>query len=205
MVTEFESGSDESTAPYRSLCESLERLKSGDSDARHDIIESAFERMRRLASKMLGRFPAVRRWYDTDDLLQKAATRIWLALEEVHPEDERHFINLSALQIRRELLDFTRTLQGPLGLQRNHDSVQDSVDPTPDFAESGLLAQWTEFHSKVDELPEDERECFHLLWYQGLSQQAVADLTGTSQKTVGRCWQRARRHLFDLLGGELPE
>lgn len=204
-MTESESGGDENCLSSQSLRASLRRLKSGDSEARREIIECTFDRMRSLASKMLGRFPAVRRWYDTDDLLQKAATRIWLALEEVHPEDERHFINLSALQIRRELLDFTRTLQGPLGLQRNHDSVQDSVEPTPELPESTLLAQWTEFHDKVDELPAEERECFHLLWYQGLSQHAVADLTGSSQKTVGRRWQRARRHLFDLLGGELPE
>lgn len=197
--------------------DALDRLRQGDSTAKKELIEIAFDRLRILAASMLNRFPVAHRWEDTDDILQRAATRLWQILDEVQPENQLHFFRLSALQIRRELLDLTRALKGPEGLATNHDSVQkrasDSVvdgngrvpEPGSDSSEPSKLFEWGEFHLKVGELAEDEKEVFELIWYQGLSQDLVAELTSTSQKTVSRRWLRARRSLFRLLDGRLPD
>ena len=61
-----------------------------------------------------------------------------------------------------------------------------------------------EFHRRVEDLPEEEREVFHLLWYQDVSQPEAAELLGVPLVRLKRCWQSARRRLYDLLGGELP-
>ena len=63
---------------------------------------------------------------------------------------------------------------------------------------------WGEFHEAVGALPEDERDVFDLLWYQGLTRQEAAALLEVSAKTVQRRWQAACLRLHDALHGELP-
>ena len=192
------------------------RLEQGDDSAREKLIQLSYDRMTRLARKMLKQFPVVRRWEQTDDVFQQAAVRLWQALEQVQPENSRHYFNLAALQVRRELIDLARKLQGPGGLARN----QESVAPKPVSQESGdrasneehcetyepaKLASWGEFHEAVDQLEDDLKEVFQLIWYQGLSQDAVATLLNISQKSVSRRWLKARRELYSVLGRQLPE
>jgi hypothetical protein len=57
------------------------------------------------------------------------------------------------------------------------------------------LAAWAEFHEQVSEMHQDEREVFHLLWYQGLGQREAADVLGVSLRTVKRIWLSVRRKL----------
>jgi len=57
---------------------------------------------------MLGRFPTVRGWADTGDVLQSAVMRLLRALKEVRPGSVRDFFGLAAEQMRRELLDLAR-------------------------------------------------------------------------------------------------
>ena len=191
----------------------LGRLRIGDNNAKRELVEIAFRRLRKLAARMLSEFPVAHRWEDTDDILQRAATRLWQSLDEITPENHVHLFRLSALQIRRELIDLTRSLQGPLGLANNMDSVIatgegnacQNGEPGSDSLEPSKLHAWGEFHQKVGDLDCDERQVFELIWYQGLSQESVAELTGTSQKTVSRRWLRARRQLYRLLDGQLPD
>jgi RNA polymerase sigma factor (sigma-70 family) len=71
--------------------------------------------------------------------------------------------------------------------------------------EPSELAAWSEFHERAGQLPDEEREVFDLLWYQGLMQEEAAQLLGVSERTVKRRWQSARLQLFEALGGNLPE
>ena len=66
------------------------------------------KRLSRLARKMLRSYPGVRRWELTDDIVQNAALRLWQCLDAVKPASVRSFINLAAVQIRRELIDLAR-------------------------------------------------------------------------------------------------
>ena len=61
------------------------------------------------------------------------------------------------------------------------------------------------FFNKLAELPEEERETFDLLWYQGLTQAEAGALLGLSERTVKRRWQSARLLLHDRLKGQLPD
>ena len=58
--------------------------------------------------------------------------------------------------------------------------------------EPSRLAVWTEFHRQVADLPEEDREVFDLLWYQGLTQAEAAAVLGISERTVSRRWISAR-------------
>jgi RNA polymerase sigma factor (sigma-70 family) len=189
----------------------LARLREGDSQARGALIEHSCERLRRLASRMLRRYPALLRWEQTGDVLNEALMRLWRALEQVRPESARHFYRLAALQTRRALIDLARHHLGPRGPAALH--YDDPAGRAPDEPGGALdraapgespetLEEWSRFHRQVEALPEDLREVVDMLWYQGLGQKEVAELLGVSERTLKRRWQEARVRLSRLLGGQ---
>lgn len=181
----------------------LHRLLGGDLSARNDLISVAVERLRLLARGMLGGFAVVRRWEQTDDVLQNSLIRLCRALDADAPKTPRHFFNLAALQIRRELLDLSDKYKGPQGLAANHHTsttggaLRRQVDKS---AGPSSQAEWGEFHRAVEALPSELREVFGLIWYDGLSQEEAADVLGVSVRTVKRRWQEARMALARKLG-----
>jgi RNA polymerase sigma factor (sigma-70 family) len=187
----------------------LGRLKAGDSSARDLLIALAQERFVALARAMLRRYPHVRRWEETDDLLQAALVRLHRSLAEVRPDDVAHFDNLAAVQIRRELIDLARSYQGPEGIGANHQT--DGNDQAGRLAEVAdragrpeSLEEWTAFHEAVSLLPEPERQIMDLLWYRGLTHAQAAEALGVATKTVQRRWASARIMIRDALHGESP-
>jgi RNA polymerase sigma-70 factor (ECF subfamily) len=187
----------------------LGRHRAGDASAREGLIRLAQGRFAALARAMLRRHPHVRRWEQTDDLLNAALARLHRSLADVRPETVRHFDNLAATQIRRELIDLARSYYGFEGLGLNHHT--DGTDPGARLAQVGdgsrppeTLEGWMAFHEAVERLPEDEREVFGLLWYRGMTHAQAAEALGVATKTVQRRWASARLHLLDALDGERP-
>jgi RNA polymerase sigma factor (sigma-70 family) len=187
--------------------ELLERLRAGDPSARDLLIALAQGRFVALARAMLRRYPHVRRWEETDDLLQAALMRLHRGLAVVRPEDVAHFDNLAATQIRRELIDLARSYHGPEGVGSNHHT--DRKDPgvrlaqvANDSGQPDSLEEWTAFHEAVDRLPEEERQIMDLLWYDGLTHAQAAEALGVATKTVQRRWASARLMIRDALHGD---
>jgi RNA polymerase sigma-70 factor (ECF subfamily) len=189
------------------------RLGAGDESARDRLLQCAAGRLERLTRKMLRDYPGVGRWEQTGDVLQNASLRLCRALREVTPPTARDFFRLAALQVRRELIDLARSYSGPEGLGANHASVAavaDSSGIAPGLSRSdlthdpGRLDDWTEFHRAAGALPDEEREAFDLLYYQGLTQAEAARLLGVSERTIKRRWQSARLALHRALDGRLP-
>ena len=204
-----------SAEPTTHLQRCLDRLRAGDEAARDELLQSACARLSRLTHNMLQDYPGVRRWEETDDVLQNALLRLWRALHEVTPSSVRDFCRLAALQIRSELIDLARHYQGQNGGKEQQatagpgsgsESTPPSVYEKPNSScEPSRLAIWSEFHQQVEALPEAEKEAFDLLWYQGLSQAEAATLLQVDVRTVKRRWQAARLKLARVLPGALPE
>ena len=159
----------------------LQRLGQGDPVARNEVIEHACERLRRLTRRMLRNYPGVRRFSETDDVLQGAMMRLHRSLSQVHPESAGRFFGLAATQIRRELIDLARHHYGPEGHGANHhtdggEAVEQSIDGG---GEPNSLIEWTNFHTQVGRLPDEHRDVFDLLWYKGLTQPVAADCWGS--------------------------
>jgi RNA polymerase sigma-70 factor (ECF subfamily) len=193
----------------------IDRWRSGDRSALDELVGYTSERLARLTSKMLSSFPGVRRWEQTDDVLQNAMLRLCRALTEVQPPTAADLFRLAAAQVRRELLDMARRYSGPHGLGANHASValterddggsaKGGPEPVDGTNDPVGLAVWTEFHLAAGALPSEERDAFDLLFYQGMHQADAATLLGVSESTVKRRWQAARLRLFDALGGRMP-
>jgi len=186
----------------------LKRLSSGDLRARDELITVACGRMRGIAHRMLRTFPSVRRWDETDDIVQNAALRLYRALAEVRPLDARGFTGLAAVQIRRELLDLARKHAGPASYAANHETnyqraegeYRAKVDDAPEPAGMpDTLDRWTRLHEAAGSLPEDERELFHMVWYLGLTQEEISGLLDCSTRTVKRRWESAKSLLAEAL------
>src|SRR5215471_11990239 len=86
----------------------LDRMRAGDGAAREELLRQTCARLEVLARKMLRRFPTVKAWAQTDDVLQGALLRLLRSLEKVQPAGMRDFYNLATVQMRRELLDLAR-------------------------------------------------------------------------------------------------
>lgn len=153
---------------------------------------------------MFHQFPLLRRWEQTDDIFQNAMIRLHRALQNCNVESPRHFLNLAAVQIRRELIDLVRKYKAESNFATNHHSdifhpglIHEIAD---EQAESRIdLEKWAEFHHLAENLPEEEKEIVNLLWYQELTQDDAAKLLGISVRTIKRRWQSARIKLFETL------
>lgn len=193
----------------------LERLAKGDDSAREEILELCNERLRELSSRLLGKYAKVRRWDNTDDIAQNAAMRLYRALGETVPESPRGLMGLMATQIQRELIDLARKHAGAMSYAKNHDTnvardgsnnavfLVDEAEDAGDGSEEEIpLERWESFHRAVENLPEEHREVFKLVWYLGADRETAAKTLGLSIRTVGRRWQEARELVANAVGGE---
>lgn len=189
----------------------INRVLADDPEAFDELAAQASGRLRGLAHSMLRGFPQVKRWEDTDDILQAALMRLYRSLKEVRPESTREFYGLAALQIRRSLLDLVRHYYGPQGHGANHHSqgggkaADDSggaiMEASEQHSQPDSLDGWLAFHQAIETLPDDQREVFELIWYGGMKRGDVATLLAVDQKTVLRRFTRARMTLQQTLDG----
>ena len=190
----------------------LNRYLDDQPDAFDELIDYAANRLRALARKMLARYPHVRRWEETDDIMQAALLRLHRSLSEVRPDSKRAFFGLAATQMRRTLIDLGRHYYGTFGLGKNHHSAagkgnnsSSNIDlSTTNEAQPDDLLQWTRFHESIESLPDEEREVISLVWYGGMVQKDVAELLSISERTVIRRMNRAKLKLNELLEDEAP-
>lgn len=181
-------------------------------EAKAALIGLAANRMRALARRMLAGSPGVRRWTETDDVVQSALMRLYRALGAVAPNDPQHFVRLAALQVRRELIDLTRRLGSSESFAAHHDTGGGAtggqrIDHAIGHAdhEPGRLGEWTRFHETVDALAAPDRELFEMVWYLGLSQEEIGAVLGCSPRTVRRRWDDVKRSFTADFRSEPPE
>jgi RNA polymerase sigma-70 factor (ECF subfamily) len=166
--------------------------------AREELIRRSQERVKILVRHLFGGFSRLRRWEDSDDVLQAALLKLHASLADVRPPTVRDYYRLAAAQVRRVLIDLARHHFGPEGAAGRYESP-----PGGELASSWLaqgqgsreplsLADWTEFHERVAALPDELRDAFELLFYHGLTQIQAAELLQVSEKTVRRRWYKAR-------------
>lgn len=198
-----------SAEPPTPIQSCLNRLAAGDPSARADLFRLSRDRLHAMTRATMTRFPRLRRWVESDDVLQNALLRLDRTLEKMPVESVRVFLAAAGLNIRRELLDLVRHYFGEHGAGTRH-GTPPAAGPRPEEAagtdrdDPSLVAQWAEMHEQVDGLPADEREVFVLRVYQGMTVAEVAGAINTSERTVKRRWARARVWLANRLGQELP-
>lgn len=182
----------------------VDLARNGDKRAKTLLLDHACDRLLRLTRKMVRTYPVLRRWETTDDVFQNSLIRLHRSLAEVELSSVRHFFNLAALQIRRELLDLVRRHLGPEGIGSNHHTDYQSADDAGGSLSRTLeepedLTSWTAFHEKVGTLSDEHREVVSLLYYEGVTQEEAASLLGIGLRTLKRRWLEAKIKLQEAL------
>lgn len=178
----------------------LQQLQNNPEEAKSALFGLTCERLRRLASRMLRNYPRLKRWSDTDEVLQAASLRLYKALSDVKPTTAEQFFGLAATQIRRELIDLTRHFYGPEGIAANHHSDSGkAITRTAGPEDPPQLVEWEVFHEAVESLPEHLRMVVEQIWYNGLSQTDSAKVLGISLASLKRRWTQARLLLADAI------
>lgn len=206
--------SDE-TEPVNSIPSLLTRLNSGDETAIDDLIAVTQDRLCRLARKLLNQNRALARWETADDVYQNAALRLVRALKEVKPADEADYINLAALQIRREIVDLYRHHFGPTGHATFHSTVPTASDEWGCVtllydlivnSEGGPAEKFdeNELRTLVERLDQEHRAVFVLLVFKELDQVEAAKKLNLSVPTIKRRWREAKEQLQNVVGDWEP-
>jgi RNA polymerase sigma factor (sigma-70 family) len=191
---------DDATVQLQGL---IDRAKAGDRAARRDLLDRACGRLRRLAAKIFHQsFPALEARHELDSVVHETWLRLAQALEAASPPTVVDFFRLAAHKIRQVLLDMAdrhrrQVAREAVGLTGVGGAPPDGTyDPA-------RLAEWTEFHRKVDELPADQREVFELHHYMGLPQAEVARLLDLHPRKVSYLWIEATERLAaGMMDGE---
>jgi len=191
----------------------LDQFNAGHPKALDDLFARAARRLERMAHRMMHRdFRRLAPLEQTDDVTQDVSMRLQKALAEVKILTAAEFYRISSAIIRRVLLDMARHHYGPEGSAAHRAEVPAGDSsvlrlPTPTDGTSNrpdVLAAWGEFHERVEQLPEEQRQVFDLLWYQGLSQEEAAEVLSVAVPTVKRRWRDAKLELIDVLGDNFP-
>jgi len=189
------------------LHQCVQQWQGGSAEAADALVRAIGERLERISRRMLRRYPAVRSWADTADLLQGSLLRLLTSLRRMQPESTRHFFNLAAVHVRRELLDLGRRFNKNPARVTAGDCAGAVVGPGPAVAsgEDDDLELWCRFHEAVDRLPDAEREVMGLAFYDGWTQAQIAEVLEVDERTVRRRWQSACLRLQESLGDRLPQ
>lgn len=178
-----------------------------------DEMVSQFDaRMRLLARRMRQQFPTVRRWDDTDDIMQESSFRLHRALQRVVPESELHLYRLACMQVRRVLLDLCREHAKQYSFAANH-ATWDGELPLPDVEDRrGIIENdvahmefWTTIHKTAETLPQELRDVFDLLWYAELNQDSAAQILRITKRTLQRRWRATRLLLMRQFPDGFPQ
>ena len=200
-------------APFRDWGERLRRGGCEADRALDEMFEWVRGQVARLVRWRLRRNPRIRRWHETDDVLQEVIGRLCRAhLNGWSPNTTQDLILMTTVMVNRVLLDMARSLYGPEGLGANHASngglggsggsttgATPHADPVALTDDPVKLAQWAEFHKWVETLDREDQKLVGLILYQGWTQvQAAAEL-GIAAKTVFRRWKRLSETIVTLL------
>lgn len=197
-----------SEPPVSSLSFWLARHAAADPAALDGILCHCQDQLKRHVRRILRGFPDVARWEETSDVLQDVNRRLIKALRgklQGHsfgtPTD---FYCVASQHVRWALLELSRRPHVELFPGQSPEGSSTSLEQSPAAPPEDPynLARWHEIHTWIEQLPEEDRRLFDLLYYQELSQDEAAEILGVSLSTLRRQWQSLRLRRQRLFGNE---
>lgn len=185
--------------PSSDLTELIEKMKEGDASAREELFAKAFSQLERMTRKRLDQqFGRLRlRGVETGDILDDAMVQLVKRLKEgsdlEHLSSERDFFVMVAQYVRWALFNTAKKF-----------AHQGAELPPDDFIAGETvhpfsLEQMTAFHAEVENLPQEQREVFELLYFCEKTYEEAAELLGVHRDTIKRRYRDAKDALKSVL------
>lgn len=170
----------------------LRRMSDGDSDAAGELLPIVYDELHRIADRLMGRERAGHTLQPTA-LIHEAFVKLAGARENGW-EGRGHFLRVAARAMRSVLIDHARAeaTQKRSGKRR-------SVTLHDHYAETGGEAeQVLAVHEGIEALnaiDEQLAQIVELRFFGGFGHEEIAQILGTSLRSVERGWQFARAWL----------
>lgn len=179
------------------LTELLERLKSGDTEARDALFAAAYTELHRLARSRLrdgGRDPVM----DTTCLVHESYLR-FVSAGELRAEDRRAFFAYASQVMRSVIVNSVREriAQKRGGDWRPVTLSTELIAHVADGEETVLKV-----HEALEALEQVEprlAQVAQMRYFGGYSEQEIAETLDVTERTVQRDWEKARMILETLL------
>lgn len=137
----------------------------------------------------------------TDEMLGAVVERLLKAMREVRPGNVRQFFAIANQHMRWELNDLARRLdEHPPAA-----AIPDGYAAAAESTGSMISPVARRLFQAIDDLPEEEREAFSLMRFQGMTRGEAAEILEVSVKTVQRRVNRAVLLLSQSVGDLRPE
>jgi RNA polymerase sigma factor (sigma-70 family) len=187
------------------LQELIDRIQAGDAQARRLLLERAYDRLSRLANRILTRsFPSVQARHDVHSVVHETWLRLLQAMEKTQPPTVADFFRLAAHKIRHVLLDLVdrqRKLASREALGMGNDSSKKNAPCIANNTyDPSKLAVWTDFHQRVEQLSDEERAVFEMHYYLDMPQVEIAKVLNLHARKVSYLWVAATEKLAESLG-----
>lgn len=175
----------------------IQRAQLGDEGALRIVFDRTYEDLRRLARARLGR-GARHTFLDTTSLVHESFLRFANA-GELRIEDRAHFIRYAGHVMRSVIVDFIRQRAAERrggDLQRVTLSTHVTDEVTD--GENEILR----VHEALEELQKvDARlvQVVEMRYFGGMTEAEIAEALELSERTVRRCWEKARLLLAEAL------
>ncbi|MEZ6126862.1 MAG: sigma-70 family RNA polymerase sigma factor [Planctomycetaceae bacterium] len=195
--------------------ELLASARNGRADARHDLMEAAYERFAAIARRMLNRhdFKDLRdKGLETGDLLNEALLRRVFKknsegldiIDRQQIDEPNAFIAAVANCMKFCLRDIAaQKFHGVAPRQRGQESnansqgklvVNDIVQ-----ADGDVEQNWEKLLNLVEKLDDKQRAVFESRYLFGLTREETAEQLGISTKTVTRLSRKAQEAIGDMV------
>lgn len=178
----------------------LARWRSGDRAAQQELLTAVYPVLRDLARAQVRRNPGVLTLQATE-LANEAFVKLHHQ-KGVDWQNREHFYAIAATVIRRVVVDYLRAR----GSEKRGgklpfvplDSLPENQTPTIDDS-----VDWLHVDQSLNELAlvdADSARVVELKIFSGLSTDQIAEVMGSSVRTIGRRWRFARAWLGDNAG-----
>ena len=184
------------STPSTQLTQLLQGWRAGDLEARDELWQIVYDRLKKLARQLIRRHGGRDR-LQTTVLVNELYLRL-IGNQKLEWNDRGHFYAIAARAMRYILVDGVRRR---LAVKRGRDEVVVSLDEAievPSVADVDLEA----LHEALEELERfDRRKCqiVELSYFAGLTYQEIGDSLGISPATVKRDLRSARMWLLHQL------
>ena len=174
----------------------LVAVKDGDRGAFDRLLPAVYGELRRLARSQLGRERHGHTLLATD-LVHEAYMKL-VDQSGVEWQGRAHFFAVAARAMRQVLIDYARKRTTE---KRGGDLVRTTLGDQA-FAAAYSPEQLLALDQALDRLAElDDRlpRVVEMRFFAGLKEQEIAEVLGTSERTIQRDWARARAWLYKEL------
>ena len=179
----------------------LRQLQSGDQDARSQLLDVVYVRLKRMASGYM-RNERADHTLQTTGLVHEAYPRL-VEQDNLTWQNRGHFFGIAGRSMRRILIDYARTRLA----QKRGGGVQALPLDEELVYSSGRAAQLVELDDVLDALEQHDEELarlVHLKFFVGLTNDEIAEVTDMSERTVKRRWTFGKAWLQNQLDSSEP-